>query len=774
MIPETEDVSLDEFYEVLKVDMSIDIDESMIDMSEATEGVYLKSAQTRSRSGDVMPMADIDIDVNPSVKLEFGGEIKLSDHWKTDITLNGGLAADLEIIYDIKLFSKDYFRVSVVSGFEGELVVDLMATTGSDEPEGEGKEVFKVKFGKVRVPFGVTGLQGVLEPTVPLEWKLEGGVKFTTEFENKTGFIYETGKDRQDISKKSIDTKFGLEGKAELKFGPNLSLGITFLETVVKAEVIAYAGLKAEAVADMSVHVSTGDCVHSCALCLDGKISGFVEVKAELKYKITEDFKGTPFSLKLVDIEFRLLEFYFSVLNSSDSIYGGERHLGFGDCKNQKWKATFEVTDSNGNPVTADLDFTRVDNGKSAGLLKFVDGENIFAYFYPGNFIAKTTIDGVAVERRFSIGNEPIVVKLSPSTSDGTVTGTVSEAEDHSVRVPNATVQVCKGNTVCGETTTDANGEYSIKMPADTYELVITADGYVPFTCYITVTDNNTVYTPTFLMIAESDEKYGGVSGTVTDALTGAPLAGVELIFHKGWNNTDGDFVLSLKTDSNGKYEYKLRNFLTATIGLPVGPYTVLASKDGYVTSFFNVTVLPGKTNGNQNGSLTPEVTGGDYRIVLTWGSTPSDLDSHYRAVTTSGYTEHVYYANMQESSAMLDVDDVSSYGPETTTITDFSVIQELTFSVYDYTNGGNSSNTQLGSSGAVVQVYQGDRLVATYNVPGSGVGDTWHVFRMKSDGTITGINTFCTTGNSSSVGSDLFSGYAVNTAADLVEVKKY
>ena len=51
-------------------------------------------------------------------------------------------------------------------------------------------------------------------------------------------------------------------------------------------------------------------------------------------------------------------------------------------------------------------------------------------------------------------------------------------------------------------------------------------------------------------------------------------------------------------------------------------------------------------------------------RIVLNWGASPSDLDSH---LVYPG--NHVYFSQKEGTDANLDVDDTDSYGPETITI---------------------------------------------------------------------------------------------------------
>ncbi|MEM8557375.1 MAG: hypothetical protein AAGG50_06070, partial [Bacteroidota bacterium] len=87
------------------------------------------------------------------------------------------------------------------------------------------------------------------------------------------------------------------------------------------------------------------------------------------------------------------------------------------------------------------------------------------------------------------------------------------------------------------------------------------------------------------------------------------------------------------------------------------------------------------------------------------------------------------------------DLDDTSSFGPETITLfpTNDGVYR---YSVHNYTD--QSSNGALGIAGALddgqaarVEVYAGDALVRSYRAPAASAGDgnTWRVFEMTVDG---------------------------------------
>lgn len=123
-------------------------------------------------------------------------------------------------------------------------------------------------------------------------------------------------------------------------------------------------------------------------------------------------------------------------------------------------------------------------------------------------------------------------------------------------------------------------------------------------------------------------------------------------------------------------------------------------------------------------------------RVVLSWGATPSDLDSHIV------YPEnHVYFSEKQGRDAHLDVDDTSSYGPETITLRKKRFGETYVYAVRDFTNVSAPVSTALSHSQAKVFVYIGQSLVRTYYVPKGQAGNLWTVFRITGNGEIQDIN---------------------------------
>ena len=133
---------------------------------------------------------------------------------------------------------------------------------------------------------------------------------------------------------------------------------------------------------------------------------------------------------------------------------------------------------------------------------------------------------------------------------------------------------------------------------------------------------------------------------------------------------------------------------------------------------------------------ITPILNDTDYRIILTWGEYPADLDSHLVG-TYSGNKFEVYYVTRdlagytadEYDAVNLDVDDTSSYGPETITVRYDSSFGDCHYFVQDYTNNGTLESKALSNSQAKVIVYKGNDLLGVYTVPTDMGGVYWNVF---------------------------------------------
>jgi hypothetical protein len=118
----------------------------------------------------------------------------------------------------------------------------------------------------------------------------------------------------------------------------------------------------------------------------------------------------------------------------------------------------------------------------------------------------------------------------------------------------------------------------------------------------------------------------------------------------------------------------------------------------------------------------------------LTWGASPSDIDSHVR--TPDG--AHVYFASQGSLSAApfasLDVDDVTGFGPEVTTI------RRPKVGIYRFYLHNFSRSFTPGMTGSPVRLelnYAG-RPVVFSPPPGEGSALWWHVFDLYIAGDCT------------------------------------
>jgi hypothetical protein len=341
----------------------------------------------------------------------------------------------------------------------------------------------------------------------------------------------------------------------------------------------------------------------------------------------------------------------------------------------------------------------------------------------------------------------PIASGTWGGAQPGAISGSVKDAVT-GASLSGVSITVTKQGSTVATGTTDASGIYDLSVNAGSgYSLAFSKSGYLPADYQnITVTADQTTHLEAVLQIDTEHSGTGNVSGSILNALTGAGVEGLTINLRSGINATTGTVILTTTTQSGGDYSFT---------NLNAGNYTGEVSGSGYNTTYFTITCVGGTTTGDQDATITPILASGETRIVLTWGQTPYDLDSHMTGPAPDNTRFHTYYiyetyAYGGTTYANLDLDDTTSYGPETTTI-----YQQLTgvyrYSVHDYSNRDSSSSTALSNSGANIRVYRGSDLVATFNVPTGQGGTLWTVFELSGD-TITPINTMSYQSSPSSV----------------------
>ncbi len=285
---------------------------------------------------------------------------------------------------------------------------------------------------------------------------------------------------------------------------------------------------------------------------------------------------------------------------------------------------------------------------------------------------------------------------------------------------------------------TDENGKFAFNVSKGEYQMVISAEGYQTLKSIQKVEDDEIKYAEHILLIDDEQSGNGSAGGTLTDAINGRGISGAKLKLRTDWNNKTGAYVEGVEIETNSSGYYYFEN-------LPVGYYTVEASLHGYVTGYTNIIVLNTNPKTDFDFTITPLLAEDEIRIVLTWGDKPSDLDSHLIGRTPSDDTFNVYYSDKNYyydniEMANLDVDDTSSYGPETITILE-NIHGAYTYAVHDYSNRSSSDSTALSLSGAVVRVFVGSEQIGEYHVPTDQVGTYWTVFQISGSGRIVPVN---------------------------------
>jgi hypothetical protein len=336
------------------------------------------------------------------------------------------------------------------------------------------------------------------------------------------------------------------------------------------------------------------------------------------------------------------------------------------------------------------------------------------------------------------IGLVAACTPTDPIPTEGTVSIRVVDAQT-SVALTGVAFQVrpLGGTFSTPQTTLQADGSYTFVLPVGTgYTITLARTGYLTATYNnVTVVGGQTTFLAQLLLIDSTAGTEGDASGIITDAFNGDALPGATVRLREQVNTYSGTPIETTTTNVDGEYAFS---------GLDAGYYTAEVTATNYIPSFFTLIVVGGQANGGQNFSIAPVGSGDLTRIVLTWGLNPSDLDSHLTGPAIGGDRFHVYFVNRTYSEggvtyAELDVDDVSSFGPETISIYE-QIAGTYRYSVHDFTNLDSTSSSALANSGAQVRVFRGADLVATYNVP-AGAGTLWTVFELTGTG-IVPINT--------------------------------
>lgn len=207
----------------------------------------------------------------------------------------------------------------------------------------------------------------------------------------------------------------------------------------------------------------------------------------------------------------------------------------------------------------------------------------------------------------------------------------------------------------------------------------------------------------------------GIMTGLVVDALFNTPINGALVCADESHCDI---------TDEDGTY--RLEN-------VDSGLREVEASRDSYLPLTLSIFVQAGAVT-TLDFALSPALGEGEFRIVVTWGKEPKDLDAHFW-LPYKNYP-HVYLDYPGNCNAhpytCLDRDDKDGYGPETISISMMAWQGTYAYAVLNY-NFGHPGVPEIIDSSAKVQVYGSEGLIAQFNIPENGEGDLWYVFDLDA-----------------------------------------
>lgn len=324
-----------------------------------------------------------------------------------------------------------------------------------------------------------------------------------------------------------------------------------------------------------------------------------------------------------------------------------------------------------------------------------------------------------------------------PPPLNGTVAGIVRDALSGAA-LASVKVEVLDGTFPISTSHTEASGSFSFLVPPGEYSARFSKGGYITENyADVHVLVDNTTFLEPVLQVDVGHSGPGTVRGRVISALDATGVQSASVRLRRGINVTTGNTIAIASTDLNGNYEFA---------NIAAGNYTAEASKQSWSTGYSTVVCIGQQVTTAREISLTPVLPAGVTRIVLTWGESPSDLDSHLDGPLPDGTRFHLYfpYADINNGSpwsnyVTLDRDDTFQYGPETTTIHQ-QIAGVYWFAVHDWSNRSSSNSFSLSQSGARVQVFRGSLAVADFHVPTSRGGTLWTVFALEGT-TITPIN---------------------------------
>jgi 5-hydroxyisourate hydrolase-like protein (transthyretin family) len=388
----------------------------------------------------------------------------------------------------------------------------------------------------------------------------------------------------------------------------------------------------------------------------------------------------------------------------------------------------------------------------------------------PGNYVLKISQNGIDTYVNVTVtstGNAVVNAQVITSTGRGNLTGNIKKTTANGVLVnftetysleivhPNfgtrPTAGVQPASLVSGMTTSTNTPNYSVfSINAGSWKVRFVSAGYVTVEGLVNIQANATT-TLDIVTMVPGYQPPATISGRALSAMTNLGVGGLTVRVREGINVTSGPYVGgSAVTAADGSY---------ALANIPAGNYTLEVTGD-CTTTYRTVVSAGPDTPPNQNIIVSPILGADEVRVVVVWGASPRDVDSHLeygnsacrkadgkkcqvvwndRCHLGSGTCKNGAGEGNPTWDAALDVDDTTSYGPETITLKgtfwNAPIVSRRGYSLYNWSN-----ETTLGNSQAKVMVLKSTGVVRTYVVSSSQTNRWWQIFCLTANKSIVDV----------------------------------
>ena len=550
-IREKSDIYLSDFYQMVKLKTDL------VGQPEVQGAIEQVSAQMYGSSGSSSNHSKYmkEISLGPaftnSIETPFG---------YVEPSLSAG--GKLEYVYCPEKFGLKYMEYSILVGVKGQLEVHIAPNMD------RGEEIALVK-----IPLAGVAPIGEIPAKLSLDYYVncESGGVVTVEAEALTGFVFNTDSGTQRINyKDSSQRELEVHTGITVEVGLRASIGAEFFDGLLSASMGVQVGanlvgnLKA-----LGTALPDTESYHACLQCIDGHLTGVFEVDIKASYKINEWLEGDVLDLDLLHLEWAIGRCHLSLINAEDSVYKGMIKWGMGACPNRKYRVTME------------LYYNGVETGGTVKLWTDEYAQTIFdtqiaekevpysEYLYPGKYCAHAVVNDMYGERKFTVDDDGITVKVE--VNDPRLSCTAVKRDE--LGYLTADIVVEKDGVQVFTGTSDAMQGFSVQLERGVYTVTCSAKNYISETREVILNED------TSLLFELEPMPAGRVTGTVNTIKT---EGGVET---KVPVDTAAVTVYSAETgEAMGTISMAAAEDGIFIYDIPMGNYTIKVIADGYDT----------------------------------------------------------------------------------------------------------------------------------------------------------------------------------------------